>query len=263
MEFDPPEGGTEGRAGGSLEGAPQDLTDPLVVLEEAERAYRKLAYERALRLYSRALGFDPNLDVAWFGQLRCLLDLDENPEARTWATKAVKSFPNHADILAARGLAEYRLGNAKDGLAYTDNALSQASAGWFVWLARGEILAGTGSQQAHFCLMKAQEMGGANDWLPMLKVAQAYRRTPFREKAIALYRKVLARETDLAEAWYELGVLLGSLGFTTEAREALTRAGKLNPIESRYVTALQDLDRFGPLTGWWQWLTGLLGRHER
>ena len=60
----------------------EDFTNPERVLKLADDAYRRLDYERALRLFSKVLSLDPNLEPGWAGQLKCLLDLDEMRRVR-------------------------------------------------------------------------------------------------------------------------------------------------------------------------------------
>jgi tetratricopeptide (TPR) repeat protein len=68
-------------------------------LQMAEQSWRRGDFEKALRHYSKALGMDPNLEEAWLGQIRCLMDLDEVKEARLWVNKALEQLPRSAGLM--------------------------------------------------------------------------------------------------------------------------------------------------------------------
>jgi len=250
LEFDEPRApGTP--AGGSGDGADEvpgiDMTDARQVLKLAEDAYRTLDYEKALRYYSKSLSIDPNIEDAWAGQLRCLLDLNENPETLTWATKAQKLFPKNPDIQSARALALARQGRLQEAIAFSDGAMKSDRHGWFTWVARGEILAIAGSGNAEFCMMKAMEAVRGSDWLVTLKIAQAYVMTPVSEKALVLYKRVLSERGDLGEVWYELAKLQLDLGCAREARESIEHAVRLMPNNRRYAELQNKTLNIGPV----------------
>ncbi|NLI79351.1 MAG: tetratricopeptide repeat protein [Candidatus Riflebacteria bacterium] len=262
LEFENPsnppgEGGDEPPATGG-----GDPTDPQYILRLADEAYRKMDWEKALKLYSRTLGLDNGIEAAWVGQLRCLLDMNENPEALTWAVKAQKTFGKSPDVQAARALALARHGQTAEALAFSDGSMKADRVGWFPWVVRGEILARTGSANAEFCMSKAREIG-ATDWLISLKVAQGYKNASWYEKAVPAYKKVLSTQSDLAEAWFELGECHEALGFPTEARDAFERASRLVPSRKKYADAYARTLNAGPLDsvlGWvrrlWKGVTG-------
>jgi len=230
-----------------------DIADHRHLLQIAEEAYRAMLYEKALKFYSKALGVDPNLEVAWSGQLRCLLDLNENPEALTWATKAQQMFPKSADIISVRALALAREGNIPDALALSDGAMKNDPIGWFSWIARGEILALADSGNSEFCMMKAREMM-PNDWLIVLKVAQGYSRTSMKEKSVSLYKKVLSAQPDLAEAWYEMGIIQMDLGLIDDAQKCFERAHKLIPANRKFSNAFSETLQFGFMDKAYNWI---------
>lgn len=258
LEFENPtppggEGDIPGRPPG---GEGDDPTDPQYILRLADEAYRKMDWEKALRLYSRALGLDNTLEAAWVGQLRCLLDLQENPEALTWAIKAHKTFGKSPDVQAARALALARNGQLQEALAFSDGSMKADRVGWFPWVVRGEILARTGAPSAEFCMGKAREIA-PNDWLVVLKVAQGYKYAGLYEKAVPVYKKVLAAQSDLAEAWYELGECHLAMGLSGEAVEAFARAVKLVPHRKKYSDAYARLLGSSPIEHLLGWLRGL------
>lgn len=254
LEFDEPktpESVPEKKGADADDVAGVDMTDARQVLKLADDAYRLLEYEKALRLYSKTLSIDPNIEDAWSGQLRCLLDLGENPEALTWAIKAQKMFPKNADVQSARALALARQGKLQEAIAFSDGAMKNDRQSWFVWVARGEILALAGSGNAEFCMVKARESERGSDWLITLKIAQAYAATPATDKALPLFRKVLAEHADLADVWYALAKLQLELGFVGESRESIEHAVRLQPMNRAFsefhgrVSNVSPLDRLG------------------
>ncbi len=258
LEFEnpTPTEGDGGRAGGAGDGEGNDPTDPQYILRLADEAYRKMDWEKALKLYSRTLGLDNMLEAAWVGQLRCLLDLQENPEALTWAIKAQKTFGKSPDVQAARALALVRNGSLQEALAFSDGSMKADRVGWFPWVVRGEILARTGASSADFCMGKAREMA-PHDWLVQLKVAQGYKYAGLYEKAVPVFKKVLAVQSDLAEAWYELGECHLAMGLTGEAADAFARAAKLVPHRKKYSDAQARMLGTGPIDYLLGWLRGL------
>ncbi len=257
LEFDEPRepGAGAPDAGDGADAVPGiDMTDARQVLKLAEDAYRALDYEKALRFYSKSLSIDPNIEEAWAGQLRCLLDLNENPETLTWATKAQKLFPKNPDIQSARALALARLGRLQEAIGFSDGAMRSDRHGWFTWVARGEILAIAGSGNAEFCMMKAMESGRESDWLITLKIAQAYVMTPVAEKALVMYKKVLSERGDLAEVWYELAKLQFDLGCVGEARESIEHAVRLMPNNRKYAELQNKTLSIGSVEHLMMWL---------
>src|SRR5688500_15074773 len=68
-------------------------------LRNGDEAFYSGLYETALNLYSRALRFNRESVAAWVGQIRCLIEMGEFPEAITWADRASERFPNNAGLL--------------------------------------------------------------------------------------------------------------------------------------------------------------------
>jgi len=233
-----------------------DMTDPAQVLHLAEKVWRRLEYEKALKLYSKVLSLDPNIEAGWVGQLRCLIDLQENPEALTWAKKAQKMFPKSADVMSAYALATARQGDLREAMSFSDGAMKNDRIVWYPWVVRGEILALSGAPNADLCMMKARE-AMPNDPFVTLKVAQAYARTPMFEKAVPLFAKALGSFPDLPEAWFEFGQVQLEIGFLEPAREAFARANKLAPVVRKYSDAYSGTLTTNPLYSLWGWLKQL------
>lgn len=259
LEFDPPAETPGGVVDPASPDQDADLSDPGMVLRKADETYAELKYEKALRLYSRTLTLDPTLEQGWAGQLRCLLDLDENPEALTWAVKAHKLFAKSPDIISARAVALARQGNQSEALAFSDGAMKYQGVDWFFWVARGEILGLAGSPNADFCLLKAREER-SNDVMVQFKAAQAYTRIRLPEKGIPIFQKALARKPDVAQGWYELGLAHMAIGAFAEARSSFEKASRLEPLERAYQEALTEAEEKTPLDRALHWFGSLFGK---
>src|SRR5436190_3412982 len=109
-------------------------------LNEACLAFENGYFERALRLYSKVLEFNPKNIAAWAGQVRMLIELGEFPEAKLWADKALEKFSNEPELLAAKAVALARLGDLKAAIAFSDAAFEEHGETPYVWLARGDVL---------------------------------------------------------------------------------------------------------------------------
>src|SRR5688572_11530720 len=68
-------------------------------------------FRKALRAYAKVLEFNPRQATAWTGQVRMLIELGEYSEARVWADKALATFPDEPELLAAKAVALARSGD--------------------------------------------------------------------------------------------------------------------------------------------------------
>lgn len=139
-----------------------EIVDESSYLERADRAFSEGNYERALSFYSRTLQYDINLEAAWLGQIRCLIELQELQEAVIWSERALERFANSAQILAARGVAECRMGKHASAIGFVDAAFGAQNVTPYVWVARGEILISDNPLNAKACFSKAIEISPAN-----------------------------------------------------------------------------------------------------
>lgn len=114
----------------------------------ADKQFKEGDYEGALRSYSRALNEDPNLVDAWVGEVRCLIELGELEEARTWVNKGLELFPESAEMLSVKSWVLARTYGLEDALKLTDKAITKKGPSRFVWLARGFVLLYTDSKNA-------------------------------------------------------------------------------------------------------------------
>jgi len=216
LEFDEDE-----RLGQPLEHAP--VKDQKYYLGLAHRRFEQGKFENALRFYSRALEFDAQLSDAWLGQVQALLELDEPNEARVWADKGLEQFRNHAEMLAAKGVALARLGELDQAMALSDAALAEKGGNAFRWRARGEVLLAREDRNEDFCFGKAMA-AAPGDWFEPLAIGRVYAFYGKDAPALRYFEIAAARQAESAFLWQNFGGCLERLGMTARARKAYASA---------------------------------------
>ena len=185
-------------------------------------------HEKALQSLSAALGEDPLLLDAWRDQLWMLVELEEYPEARTWAKKALEKFPDHPELLAIQSVALFRMGLRKDAHSLSDQALKGKGELPMVWVCRGELALSQSQSSGEECLRRAIRSAGKNP----LYYARCGR-VALRYKRFALAMKLLQEGTqespEASFLWYLLGVAQRDLGFLKQARVSFLEAHSLYP----------------------------------
>src|SRR6266487_5811317 len=137
-------------------GSPHRLVkDENYYLAQAQTGFENGQFEEALRLYAKVLEFNPTNAVAWTGQVRMLIELNEFQEAKQWSDKALERFSNEPELLAAKAVALARLGDLKAALAYSDASLEERGETPYVWLARGDVQLAREERRAAYCFDRA------------------------------------------------------------------------------------------------------------
>jgi tetratricopeptide (TPR) repeat protein len=223
---------------------------------EAKSAFENGDFERALRLYSKVLEFNPNTVEAWTGQVRMLIELGQYLDASQWADKALERFSHDAELLAAKAVALARSGDLQGALAFSDSAIEERGDTPYVWLARGDVLLARKESRADYCFEKAL-MLAARDWV----VAWLGARIRYHYKQFVLALKLLQQAVELNAThfllWLELGRCQQALGLAGPARHSFEQARQLNPNCPDARLELAKLARMGAgsrLRGWWRWL---------
>lgn len=195
----------------------------------AELRMREGKFENGLRFYSRALEFNAQLAGAWLGQVQALIELEEPAEARLWADKGLDQFRNHAELLAAKGVASTRLGDLDQGMALSDAAMAERGGSAYRWRARGDVLLGRRERNADFCFGKAMAAAG-NDWYEPLAVGRIY--LYYRQPAPALryLEQAVERQNQSSFAWQSLGEAREASGMIESAQRAFRQAAQLDPL---------------------------------
>src|SRR6202034_462315 len=149
LEFD---GEAEDQSQGETQGLARDEH---YYLHEAQAAFERADFEKALRHYGKVLDFNPQNISAWTAQVRMLIELDQFRDANAWVDKALESFPREPELLAAKAVALARNGDLKGALVFADTSIEEQSGTPYVWLARGDVLLARKEARADYCFDKA------------------------------------------------------------------------------------------------------------
>lgn len=237
------------------------VVDQFSCLERASGAFDEENYERALAYYSRVLQYEINLEEAWLGQIRCLIGLGEIQEAVIWSDRALERFPRSPAILAARGVAECRLGRMTEALGFVDAALKEQGATAYAWVARGDVLIPTNETNARFCFGKGVELA-PNDWRIRMWIAQAYMAHGCYHQALEQLRFAVGMNSEACACWYRIGVCQEALGETEQAKIAYGRALAVQPTFSVAREAVRRLEGRDFCARLWDAVRRLFGRRS-
>ena len=219
----------------------EPIRDANYFLKEALRFWLAGDFEVALRNYSRVLEQN-NIDIeGWVGQVMMLIELGEYKEALIWADKALKLFPEHPELLAAKAVACHRDAKPDKALAYSDNSISQDDVTSRVWLARAEVMLSQKSQVVDGCISKAISNAGKKSAIIKLEAARLLRRKGNYVGAIVYLNEVVQEFPKSALAWYELGCCQGKLGLP-QAKATLEQCLQFHP---HWEEAKKALNKYG------------------
>ena len=235
-----------------------DLTDADRHLGEARAAFEQANFEAALRCYAKVLEFDPQSAVAWTGQVRALIELNEFAEASLWADKALEKHPSEPELLAAKAVALARHGDLDGAMAFSDTSISESGDTPYVWLTRGDVLLARGEKRADYCFDKAIGFAAA-DWFIAWLAARI--RAFYKQFTLALKfaQQALELKPDHAILWLCTGNLQKELGLIGPARRSFQQALQLQPHWREAERAMSSLSETGVvqrLGGWWRRRTG-------
>jgi tetratricopeptide (TPR) repeat protein len=251
---------------GNLEfgdGAEQKIEQPLIkdaayYLDIGERSFERGKFEQALRSYSKVLEFDPRNLQAWLGQIRMLIELGEFNEARLWADKALKIYPNDPELLAAKAVALARGGDLKGAISFSDASIESSGNTPYVWLARGDVLLACKEKRAEYCFEKALLLAGPK-WIWRWLAARVQSFYEHFARALVLAQEALSLSPGEAVLWLEIGRCQLALGLASQAHRSLEQALELDP-ECRLADKLMtEADHVGFLrrfAGQWRRLFG-------
>jgi tetratricopeptide (TPR) repeat protein len=223
---------------------------------EARAAFENGEFEKALRMYSKVLEFEPQQAAAWTHQVRMLIEMGEFREARLWADKALERFPSEPELLAAKAVALGRIGDLQGALAFSDSSIEERGDTAYVWLARGDVLLARGETRADYCFEKALLLA-PRDWFIAWLAARI--RIFYRQFVLALKLLQSAVEWDAGRTvlWLQLGQCQHELGIMGAAARSFSQAQQLDPHCREAGLGLVRLSGSGPWTrlrGWWRQL---------
>jgi len=229
---------------GKPEEPQREIRDEYYFLKQAESAFQMANFEEALRLFSRALDSNPNLEAGWVGQVRMLVELGEFKEAGLWADKALDIFKNQADLLAAKSVICCRLGDRQKALEFSDVASMQKTPSSYVWTARGEVLLASGDRNADFCIQKAKEIA-PRDWFSLLNIARVYYNCRHYGKALETVREALDLKATSPFVWFVMGLCQRELGMLALSIKSFEQALSLDRNFKPAEAALQNSKHMG------------------
>ena len=209
-------------------------------------------HDRALRAFAAALGENPLLVDAWVGQVRMLLALEEYPEARLWADKAIEKFPDNPQLLAVKSIALYRMGNQWEARGMSDVALQKKGEFELVWLCRGELMLADDRAAFKECFQHASRLS-ARGGETMMQIGGLYLRYGHYSQALAALTEASREIPKSAWVWYQLGRVQTELGDHGHARVSFGEAHKLNPRSETYSEASPRSGQgwLKRVFGWW------------
>lgn len=211
---------------------------------DAQAAFADGNFEQALRSFAKVLEYNPRNPGAWSGQVRMLIELGEFHEAKVWADKALETFPQDSELLAAKAVALGRTGDLKAALAFSDASIEERGDTPYIWLARADVLLARNEKRAEYCFEKAHLLA-PQDWL--LHWLAARIRFFYRKFALALKvaQQALALDAARAAVWLEVGRCQEALGMTALAQASYEQALQLHPGNSEAEAALRQLKPSG------------------
>lgn len=253
LEFEgdaPPAGNGEGAAPPTLSDARgqtqfiREERNAAYYLEKGDAELLAGDHEKALRMYSAALGEDPLCLEAWVGQLVALLHLEEYPEVQMWADKALEKFPNHPQLLAAKAMALQRMGFVRDARGLADAAAAGKNDHPLVWLARGEVMLAENVTAAEQCFSHALREGKEMPRVP-LEVGQRYLEGGLVSQALEVLQAAVGQTPRAAWGWYLLGRAQVEVGLGVQGKKSFAQARSLAPKNDLYREAAAAARRGG------------------
>jgi tetratricopeptide (TPR) repeat protein len=234
-----------GEAGEQPRGEPQPIVkDEAHYLRQAQDALQCADFKNALRHYAKVLEFNPQNAAAWTAQVRMLIELEQDADAKVWADNALERFPRDADLLAAKAVVLARAGDTQTALAFSDAAVGENSESPHVWLARGEVLLARREALADYCFDKAL-MLAPGDWLLAWQAARVRLHHGQASQALRLLRQAVEWNPGHFLPWLELGRCQEILGLAEAAEKSFTQARELNAQSGEARLALERLSSRG------------------
>jgi len=230
------------------------IKDGQYYLAQARQAFESGRFEEALRAYAKVLEFDPQCAAAWTGQVKMLIELRENHEAKLWADKALELFPNEAELLAAKAVALARSGDLQAALTFSDAAVEAQGNTPYVWLARADVLLARAEKRAEFCFGKALTLA-AQDWVVHWLACRIYCYYQKFSRGLQLAQKALEMDATKAVVWLQFGRCQLALGLPQVAATSFAHARELDPLCQADSSEISDLAQSGlwrRLRGWWR-----------
>ncbi|MCX7625093.1 MAG: tetratricopeptide repeat protein [Candidatus Sumerlaeaceae bacterium] len=233
--------------------------DAAYYCRQAEKEYFSRNLRRALQLFSRATQADAAHVDAWTGQILTLLALGERREALAWVNRAITVMPQQPRIVALQGLVFAHQGMVSRGLQCSDCSMAEGAGDPFVWFCRGQILTLANNKNAPFCMEKALESAGAQDWRIPAYIGYFYLSQRIYPLAEQYLNRAITVDSTNPVLWYQQGLAQMGLGKWQAARERFEIALKLDPEFKPAVQELESLNR----SSWLARLIAFFGRRRK
>lgn len=204
------------------------MKDESFYLNEGNALFQNGRFEEALRAFSKVLEFNPQNAGAWTSQVRMLIELEEFPEAKLWADKALEKFPDKPELLAAKAVALARLADLDAALAFSDASIEERGSTPYIWLARGDVLLARREKRAEYCFEKAVSLAPGR-WVFHWLASRIHRYYAQFSLALKFAQQALHLAADHAILWLEVGRCQAALGLSTMALDSFEQARQLDP----------------------------------
>jgi len=223
--------------------------DEMQCLAIAKRHFFAGDYETALSAFSRTLRFNKDLAEGWSGQIECLIELGEYPEAAIWCDRSLERFRDHPDLLALKGLALALDGKFAAGMEYADGAVKLRSPSPLVWVTRGRImlLKRQSIASAHRCFQKAMELT-SDKWETATLIGRYYNRVNLFAYALPPLREAFRKGGETPPILYELSICLEGLGEFDQAAGYLRKTLAIDPEYKSARIALERVSSTNPVS---------------
>lgn len=212
-----------------------------VVLEEDTPAFHTLQgnvllserkYESAIAQYRKALALDSTYFFAQFNIALANQSLGRVEEARRWYEEALRSRPDHHEVVCNLGFLSYQAGDFEAAERRFQEAANLATADpadaadyWFnLGAARERLRRWEEARRAYeSCLQISAGHGGAHYNVGTLLLGPLADQVDALAKAQAHLEAALAADPQRAEAWINLGLAHERAGRAAEAEQALAK----------------------------------------
>jgi tetratricopeptide (TPR) repeat protein len=211
-------------------------------------------YEKALRLYSRALQLDNSQKYPWVGQIYCLIEMNQLREADLWVGRALELFPEDATLISLRAVVYAYKGMVKRAIGTSDYALSKGSTA-HAWVARGHVLLVADNKNSRFCFEKAVEIAEGGDWRTPMLIGLIYFRHKRYSSALEYLLKSVESNINNYYLWYHIAKCYHRLSFGQKALEAIQRALEINPEYRPAQRSLDEIIHTSLLKRLWRFVT--------
>lgn len=160
---------------------------------EGFASYEAGDFERALLNFSKCLSENNKDEEAWIYQIISQIQSAKYEDALTWAKRAFEFFNYSADIQSLYALCLLLNKKGEDAVAYSDGAIAKKKPSYYVWMARAEIILGTGTLNSSMvCFKNASAFKVVSGAKNMdFEMAMAFFRAKKYARALSYFKKAI------------------------------------------------------------------------